>query len=35
LCDKLVQKDNIQRVHQYQKPNEILPETISQLKWLL
>ena len=35
LCDKLVQKDSIQRVHQYQKPNEILPETISQLKWLL
>ena len=35
LCDKLVQKDNVQRVHQYQDPNEIPPESISQLKWLL
>ena len=35
LCDKLVQKNNVQRVHQYQDPNESRPESISQLKWLL
>jgi shikimate O-hydroxycinnamoyltransferase len=35
LCDKLVQKGNVQRVHQYQDPSEILPESISKLKWLL
>ncbi len=35
LCDKLVQNESVQRVHQYQNPNEILPDSISKLKWLL
>ena len=35
LAKKLMQKDNLRKIHQYREQKEVLPELIGKLEWLL
>ena len=35
LAKKLLQNDNLQKIHKYRDQNEVMPELVTQLEWLL